>query len=507
MTQPNVSGPLPRKSPFEVGVSSESIRRFLDAIRANGVELHNFMMLRHGAVVAEGAWHPYKLSNRHMQHSATKSWTGAAVGLLVDDGAVRLDDPVIDYFPEHLPEHVSENLAAMTVRDLLTMRTGHRVGISGGEWRGRSESWVRLFLDVPVEDKPGQNFMYGSGPSYMLSAIVSKATGKTAHELLDERMFEPLGINTVSWDLSPEGYNTGGNGISCSPEDMAKFGLLHLQGGAWHGRRILSEEWVRDATHNQVDQAWLGTLTGMRFSRGKDFQPSESEKRDGYGYQWWMTKEGCVASGFFGQRCYIFPELDVVLVFNSALPIDDKHLKNLIWMHLLPAVDGSSSSLSVTTDNILAAELGALALPGLPSGEPAVDRVSAISGRRWLATPNDDHIEWISLEFERNRCLFSLKDHRGEHVIEVGLGKEIESVTTMTGNKLHHEYQPALLRVVAEGVWTSPERFLMNWRFIETTFCDTVVCTFDETSAHFERSVNTNSAARVRPVVIASIAN
>lgn len=500
MNQDTGKGALARRRPSETGVNATRIGRFLDAAAETGLELHHFMMVRHDTVIAEGAWRPYASGSRHMQHSATKSWTAAAMGVAVDEGLVALDDRVIDYFPEHLPVNVSANLAAMTVRDLLTMRTGHRVGISGGEWRARNESWVRLFLEVPVEDTPGGNFMYCSGTSYMLSAIVSKASGKTAHELLDARVFAPLGMRSVVWDLSPEGYNTGGNGLSCSPEDMAKFGLLHLRGGRWQGRRVLSEAWVRDATRNQVDVAWIGSLAGMRFARDGSAEPDASQRRPGYGYQWWMTEDGgFLSSGFFGQRCYVFPALDLVLVFNAALAIDDKHLKRLVWEHLLPAVDDGEHDSGA--DEALVARLATLSLPGLPAGSPTSPLAPAVSGQRWLAEPNEDGIVSIALTFERDRCIFHYVDARGEHTIVAGLGADLRGTTTMTGNTLHHEYQPDSLRVVAQGVWSAPRRFDMRWCFDETTFCDRVSCTFDNGTLRFERSVNTNSGARVRPPV------
>mgnify|MGYP000010481271 CR=1 FL=1 len=179
-----------------------------------------------------------------------------AIGLLVDDGVLSLDAKVVDFFPGQCPTPISQHLAAMTVRDLLTMRTGHRQGISGGAWRGRSESWVRLFLNEPVEDPPGQRFIYSSASSFMLSAIVSVVSGQTAFELCNARIFQPMGMGRIDWDLAPGGYNTGGNGLSCSTEDLLKFGVLHLQQGSWEGQQLLSREWVAEAA--TIDSAPSG---------------------------------------------------------------------------------------------------------------------------------------------------------------------------------------------------------------------------------------------------------
>src|ERR1700712_4833277 len=125
---------LPRDIPSARGANSAGMLAFLDA--AKDLELHGLMIYRAGAVVAEGYWQPYAADRPHMLHSAVKSWTGMAVGLAVGDGLLSLDDQVISFFPEHCPAVVSDNLRAMTVRDLLTMRSGHSTGLSGGEWRG-----------------------------------------------------------------------------------------------------------------------------------------------------------------------------------------------------------------------------------------------------------------------------------------------------------------------------------------------------------------------------------
>jgi CubicO group peptidase (beta-lactamase class C family) len=486
---------LPRATPSAMGVDAAGITRFLDAAQANELELHSFMLLRRGAVVAEGAWAPYALDLPHMQHSATKSWTAAAVGLAVDDGLIRLDDRVLDFFPEHRPATVSANLAAMTVSDLLTMRTGHRTGISGGEWRAIQDSWVRAFLAEPVPDQPGNDFIYGSGASYMLSAIVSKVTGRTIHDLLKERLFRPLGIGPLAWDVSPEGYNTGGNGISCSTEDMARFGQLHLQRGMWNGQYLLSESWVDAATRNQVREAWLGVLDGRRYS-------SEGvQKKPGYGYQWWMTKDGgYYASGLFGQNCIVLPKLEAVLVFTAALRVGEPRLFDLTWEHLVPAI-GAATAPDPTGDTALADRLRALALPDRPAGEPCAALAESISGKRYVVDANEDGVDWVELAFEGERCVFSLQDGRGVHRIEAGLERPIDGRTTMTGNRLHHQYQPETLRVVAQGAWPAPDQFVMRWRFVETAFCDTVVCSFKGDTLRLDRSVNTNTSDLALPTL------
>jgi CubicO group peptidase (beta-lactamase class C family) len=489
---------LPRATPASKGVDPAGIAAFLDAVERDRLELHSFMLFRGGAVVAEGFWRPYRPDLVHMQHSATKSWMATGVGLAIAEGRFGLADRVVDFFPEHRPADLGENLAAMTVEDLLTMRTGHRTGISGGEWRQMTGSWIAAFLREPVEEIPGKTFIYSSASSYMLSAIVARTTGQTMQAYLEPRLFRPLGMGEIRWDLSPEGINPGGNGLSCLTEDFLKLGVLHLQGGVWEGRRILPEWWVREATRNQVEEVVMPSLQGgLRYTPAAS--PTAADRREGYGYQWWMTPQGGYrASGLFGQQCIVLPGADAVIAVTAALRMGDKRVGSAIWEHLFPAlgVPGADPA----EEPALAARLAGLALPEV-AGAPHSPVERIVSGRRWLIEPNEDAVTEIGLDFDEGRCVFTLTDHRGEHRIAVGLGRAIEGETTMTGSRLHHEYQPETMRVAAEGAWADDKTFVMRWQFVETAFGDTVVVRFDGDRVQLARSVNTNAAAMERPLL------
>jgi CubicO group peptidase (beta-lactamase class C family) len=485
---------LPRATPRSKGVNASGILAFLEAVK--GLELHSFLLYRAGAVVAEGYWHPYAADIPHAQHSATKSWNATAIGLLIGDGRLNLTDKVVSFFPDDLPAIVSDNLAAMTVQDLLTMRSGHRTGISGGEWRGSKESWVRAFLREPVPDRPGESFIYSSGSSYMLSAIATKVTGQRVAELMAEKVFRPLEMGAIGWDVSPEGFNTGGNGLTCVTEDVAKFGALYLADGIWNGTRILPEGWVKEASSPFVTDAWLGTLDGKRFL------PRESASRamGGYGYQWWLTPGvGYRASGVYGQLCIILPQHDAVIVTTAAVPPREPSLLPIILQHLLPALAGAGDG-----DDELAATLLALKLPTI-EGAPASPTAAAVTGQNFAMAPNEDQVTQVSFVFGAGDALFTLHDHRGTHHIRVGLANGVMGDTTMTGNILHHEYQPDSLRVLGRGVWQDDNTFAMEWRFIETAFCDFVTCRFAGDTLTLERRVNTNAGPLSRPILTGRI--
>ena len=196
---------LPRCTPRSQGIASAALLRFVEEIEKNIQELHSFMLLRHGAVVAEGWWAPYANDRPHMLFSLSKSFTSTAVGLAVAEGRLSVHDPVISFFPEDVPAEVSDNLRAMRIKQLLSMSTGHAEDTTERITNAPDGDWVKAFLALPVEYKPGTHFVYNSGASYMLAAIVQKVTGMMLLDYLQPRLLDPLGISGAAWEVSPQG--------------------------------------------------------------------------------------------------------------------------------------------------------------------------------------------------------------------------------------------------------------------------------------------------------------
>lgn len=490
--------PLPRALPHERGVDPAGVVDFLQAVAEAGLELHSFLLYRQGAVVLEAFWGPYSARRTHVQHSATKSWTATAVGLLIDDGRLALDDKVVSFFPESCPQPISANLAAMTVEDLLTMRTGHKRGISGGDWRNLQSSWVQAFLNEPVDEPPGQSFIYSSASSFMLSAIVTQVSGQTVHALLQERVLDHLGVDQLAWDLAPGGFNSGGNGLSCTSEDSLKFGVLHLNQGQWYGRQLLSAQWVAEATRNQVEDVWMGEFDGKQYLP-RDKNSPNSAQREGYGYQWWMTERGgYYASGVFGQQCMVLPDKDTVIVFTCGLRLGEKRLHSALWQHLYPAL-GRHAADPLADQAKLDTLVAGLHLPTL-QGLNSSPASSALQGR-FAVQPNEDGVLEIGFDFQDGHCDFTLLDHRGTHHVRAGFEQPIETLTSITGNYLHHQYQPEQTPVIARACWGAEGELLMDWRFVETAFGDYVRCQVHDGRLRFDRGVNTNAGALQRPTL------
>ncbi|MFI5731359.1 serine hydrolase domain-containing protein [Kribbella sp. NPDC051587] len=314
---------LPRNTPDSQGLSAASLDAFVAALDESDQEFHTVTLVRHGVIVLEAEWAPYRLTDRHLLYSVSKSFTSTAIGLAVDAGLFSIDDKVVSFFgPEDLPATISDNLAAMSLRHLLTMSTGHAEDTV--QKLQRDDRMVRGFLSLDVEHEPGAPFVYNSGATYMLSAILQKVSGETLLEYLQSRLFEPLGITEATWGSSKEGITFGGWGLSLSTESMAKFGQLLLQHGVWEGKQLVPAEWVEAATAKQVSNAHEGN----------------PDAQQGYGFQFWRGRHNTYrADGAFGQFIIVIPEYDAVLAVTSASS-DMQAAQVVFWDHLLPALEG-----------------------------------------------------------------------------------------------------------------------------------------------------------------------
>ena len=312
---------LPRTSPSSQGVDPSGVLAFLDALESTpGVEPHGLVLLRHGAVVAEGWWSPFTAERPHLLYSLSKSFTSTAVGLAVEEGLIDLDASVLSYFPELDSEITDARSRRILVRHVLAMASGHRAETLPRARANDPLDLVRGFLLVPPDDEPGTVFAYNQPCTYSLAAIVQRVTGESLVAYLRPRLFEPLGIDTYGWDRDASGRELGWSGLHAPTEAVAKLGQLYLSGGVWQGTRILESEWVAEATRSHVDNP----------------EEPNADWQQGYGYQFWMARHGFRGDGAFGQFCVVLPEHDVVLAMTGA-STNMQAVLDAAWTHLLPS--------------------------------------------------------------------------------------------------------------------------------------------------------------------------
>jgi CubicO group peptidase (beta-lactamase class C family) len=462
---------LQRAAPERQGVASSVLLQFVETLENQIHEIHSFMLLRHGAVVAEGWWSPYGREHPHMLFSLSKSFTSTAVGLAVTEGHFSIDDLVLSFFPDETPAEVSEPLAAMRVRHLLSMSTGHAVDTWSYMVERPDGNWIKGFFEVPVLHTPGTHFLYNTGATYMLSAIVQKTTGLKLMDYLTPRLFEPLGIENATWEESPQGINVGGIGLSMKTEDIARFGQLYLQKGMWQGRQLLSEAWITEATASQISNG----------------EGAESDWTQGYGYQFWRCRHGAYrGDGVFGQYCIIMPEQDAVLVITAGVDVFDMQQPlDLVWEILLPAMRVDALPEDVSAQEKLSEKLSSLSLPPV-QGQAASPISSQISGRTYGVDINELKIETITLNFAGSGCTVKIKTAAGGETISCGYGMWQQGQTTLFNNP----WLFALTPIAASGAWTAEDRFTMIVRLYETPFFHTLVYHFVGDEMMVETRVN-----------------
>ncbi|WP_189072568.1 serine hydrolase domain-containing protein [Deinococcus sedimenti] len=309
-------------SPESLGLPSGAVLAWLDALAADGLEVHGFTLRRLGRVVAGGHWFPYGPERVHHVYSLSKALAAAGVGLLVQEGRLGVEDRVVDLFPDALPPVVGEHLRAMRVEDLLTMRTGHAADVTDALVAAGDGDWIEAFLSQPVEFQPGTHFVYNSGASFLLSALVQRVTGETLLAFLTPRLLEPLGFREARWVSNARGVNLGGWGLHLRTGDVARFGQLLLNRGVWQGQRLLSA-------------AWVDAMSAADVPPGTNPGDENSDWAQGYGYQVWRCRHGAYrADGAFGQFCVVLPEQDMVLAVTAGVG-DMQGVLDHTWTHLL----------------------------------------------------------------------------------------------------------------------------------------------------------------------------
>lgn len=446
---------LPRCDPARQGVEAAAIAAFLDAIKREKLELHSLMVVRGGCVVAEGWWAPYRRTYPHLLNSLSKSFTSTAIGIAVHEGRLSIEDCVLSFFPEYGNETIRANMAELKVRHLLTMSTGQSEDTIPALWQIDSD-WVRAFLEMPITHAPGTRFLYNTGATYMLSAILERATGEKLLDYLRPRLFDPLGIEEVTTAACPDGIHAGGYGMNMTTESIAMFGLLYLQGGVWNGRQIVPEAWVREATKAHIRNAVHQPDSGLDWEQG-------------YGYQFWRCRHGAYrGDGAFGQFCIVIPQSDAVIAMTAG-EYNMQAVLDQVWEHLLPGLTELDELPSSPAGSELAEKLDALT--HLPEGRfggapPEWERKEAV----YALEPNEAGYDRLGFSSDGTEVRLRFVGEDGEQVLSAGLGSFREGRLTLAGFDF---------RYGAYAYWLEPAILEVTLFMTENPFRDTIVCQFD----------------------------
>jgi CubicO group peptidase (beta-lactamase class C family) len=407
---------LPRSTPEEQGVPSETIARFFQKVQEKGYDVHGLMMLRHGKVIVEHWWAPYAPQYQHAMYSATKTFTGTAVGFAVQEGLLNIDDKVISFFPNQLPNTISPQLDRLTVKHLLTMSVGH----ASTRYAGSGESQVRAFLAAPFAYEPGTSFAYDITASHMLSHIITKVSGVSVYEYLKPRLLDPLGIKDMVWEMDNDGIPMGNGGSHMKTSDLAKMGLFLINKGKWNGRQLLDQAWIEAATTPHIFQHSEWTL--------EQIENAKDDSSQGYGYQIWMGRHKSYrAIGGQNQLIMVIPEYDFILVCHSQIG-DEAGFNSLIYEML---ADMSDKRLKANKSFDLSA-----AIAGYETKRPFEGKSTTkviMSTRRYQMEENAPGIRNVLFRFDASgNCYLTFLTVSAIHNIPFGLDNWLIGTTDRT---------------------------------------------------------------------------
>jgi len=286
---------LKASSPESLGIPSSAILNFLERIDRQQTCMHGFLLLRKGKIAAEGYWAPYTENSMHRMYSVSKSFVSMAIGLMIDEGKLTLNDRVADFFKDKVSENLHPYLTETTIRDLLIMATPH----NSTSYSFNDNDWAATFFQTEPSHPPGTVFSYDTAGTVILNTIVERVSGLPFLEYMRKKLLDPIGVSKDVWCIkTPEGTSWGGSGVICRLRDMARMAYMCMNKGRWNDTQLISEEYIEAATSKQIDNSIKGGC--------------------GYGYQIWMTESnGFAFRGMGSQLAFCFPDKDLLFTCIS----------------------------------------------------------------------------------------------------------------------------------------------------------------------------------------------
>ncbi len=427
-------------TPESQGLDSVALAAVIEQIRQKQLGVHSLLVIRHGYVVSDTSFYPYDGKAPHDLASVTKTITSTLTGVAVGSGLLKLDQPLLSFFPKESPANPDEKERTITVGNVLHMESGLDCGFLPGEQEleqmKRSANWVQFALSLPMKYDPGTHPSYCSPGYHLLGSIIGAAAKTTEAEFGQKNLFGPLGIRDVVWAVDPQGRNHGWGDSHFYPRDVAKIGYLYLHGGMWNGKQLVPADWVKTS---------ITPSTGGRGAPG------------GYGIEWNVTNgpNGLQygGNGRGGQILWVWPDLDMIVVSNAGG--NGGQLGPLIR-----AAVKSEQALPANADGdaqLKKASMTAMQPPSAISVPPMPAMASTISGNVYTFPVNSSRLDSLSLKFAGN----------GTATVDVKYyGEPLSFPVGLDGVYRIGKYGPLGLPAGATGKWTSDSEFLLDLNFI-----------------------------------------
>ena len=382
--------------PEKAGVSEQNIQKFLNELNRRGLNMHSVLMLRGNDIFFERYWAPFTANMPHRMYSVTKSFVSVAIGCLLDEGKISLDDPIVKYFPDKLPENLSPYMAEQTIRHMLMMSTS---------WAGRS--WftpgvvdrTKFYFSQPTNRPAGTLYDYDSTGSYILGALVERLSGMSLLDYLKKKVLNRIGgFENAQMLQVPDGVAWGDSALLCTPRALMNFARFVMNLGTWEGERLLSEDYLRAATSRQVSN---------------DLECRKTFNRHGYGYQIWMNERGFSFHGMGGQFAICVPEADFIFVCTGDNQYNDMYAEILfraVFDILIPEEEKcEENSFELST----------------AYGEAHSDFSEKIGGKTFVCDENPMGIKWFRFDFEGDEGCLVYENAQGEKQLFFGMKKNV----------------------------------------------------------------------------------
>lgn len=398
---------LPASSPENVGIPSSAIINFVERIDREQICMHGFLLLRKGQIAAEGYWAPYSQNSMHRMYSVTKSFVAMAIGLMVDEDKIALDDKVVQFFEDKVPENVHPYLAQATIRDLLMMSTPH----NSTSYTRNDDDWAATFFHKTPSHPPGSIFAYDTSATVILNTIVERISGVPFLEYMRERLLDPIGFSKDARCIqTPEGTSWGGSGALCTLRDMAKLAYVCANQGRWNDQQLISEQYIQQATSKQIDNSLQG--------------------RVGYGYQiWMMENNGFAFRGMGSQLAFCFPDQDFIFACISdtqGAGATGEGIEEAFWEEIYAHL--ADSPLPEDADQLATLNDKINHLQILPQrGQKTSSWEQKINGKWYHLHENRMGITKMRFVIDGDEGTWEYENATGEHQLAFGIGKKVQA--------------------------------------------------------------------------------
>lgn len=439
-------------TPEKAGISEQAIQKFLKELKRRGLNMHSVLMLRGNDIFFERYWAPFAADKPHRMYSVTKSFVSVAIGCLLDEGKIALDDPIVKYFPDKLPENLSPYMAEQTIRQMLMMSTS----AMGKSWFAPGVvDRTKFYFAQPTNRPAGTLYDYDSTGSYILGALVERLSGMSLLDYLKKKVLNRIGgFENAQMLQVPDGVAWGDSALLCTSRALMNFARFVMNLGTWEGERLLSEDYLRAATSKQITN---------------DLECRKTFNRHGYGYQIWMNERGFSFHGMGAQFAICVPELDFIFVSTGDNQYNDMYAEILFR---------AIFDILISKTEIIEEENFELSTA---YGEANSCFAAKIDGKKFICDENPMGIKWFRMEFDKEAGCLIYENAQGEKRLPFGMKKNVFGKFPQFGYSDDrgnvHEITDFRYDCATSAAWIEEQKIQIRAQIIDRYF-GSVVMTF-----------------------------